>query len=184
MRSALLVLFRLPALASAQVSPEALPLAPEAKPWRIAASGGLHAYFGTAFSISADKSVWGPVALGARVTAFGGGDIGVDDGGGQTGTAGDVYLALQTRGRVRVRAIGGLGLGLLDGFTSGLPCEPEVEDCTGAGSFSGLHGYYLVGLGADVHLTRAVALGAEYRVDPSNSGANASTLDAGVRVRL
>ena len=185
MRLLALALFCAPLFASAQTAPEALQPAPEAdRPWRIAASGGVHAYFGTVLGISVDKSVLGPIALGARLTSFGEGDIGIDDGGGQTGAAGDVYLALQTNGRVRFRVIGGLGLGVLDGYTSGIPCEREVEDCSGSGGFSGLHGYYVVGLGTDLHLTRALALGVEYRVDPSNRGANASTLDAGLRLRL
>ncbi len=159
--------------------------APEAeRPWRIAASGGLHAYFGTAVAISADKSVLGPVALGARFTRFGEGDIGIDDGGGQTGATGDVYLALQTGGRVRFRVTGGIGLGILEGFTSGVPCEPEFQDCSGSGSFSGLHSFAIVGIGTDLHLTRAIALGAEYRVDPSDRGPNASTFDLGLRLRL
>ena len=160
------------------------PRTPEARPWRVAASGGLHAALGTAVAVSADKSVLGPLALGVRTTAFGGGGIPVDDGGGQTGATGDVYLALQTTGRVRFRLIGGLGLGILDGYSGGLPCEPEFGACTGSQGFSGLYTYSIVGLGTDLHITRAVAIGAEYRVDPSFSGPNASTLDAGLRLRF
>ncbi|OZC02840.1 hypothetical protein [Rubricoccus marinus] len=173
---------------AAQTAPETRStVAPEAKPWRVAASGGIAGpWLNAAVSLSAERTVRGPVAVGGRLARFAESDVGIDDGGSMTGGSGEVFASLATRGSgLGLRALAGLGVAVLDYDGGGFGCFPEFGDvCSPSSSFSGARPYAVVGLGLDYYPQRSVGIGAEGRAALMDGPANVSSFEVGLRVRL
>ena len=187
---ALLLTLCLSATASAQAPlfPDGTAQTRAAPHWRIGASGGFANGMETATgSLSAERAVRGPYAVGGRVAAYGGSGF-VDDGSSAEGVSLDAFATAGTRDRVLdLRAGLGAGLAFIDYSTGGLGCFPGddgVERCPKTTETFVPLAYALGLVGADLYLTAGVGLGAEVRLAWMDGPPNVSSAEVGLRVRL
>lgn len=149
--------------------------------WRVAGSGGFAvSNEAAAVSVSVERSVAGPLAVGGRGVMYVEGGF-QDDGGSVEGGALDVIGSVSTRDRILdVRVFAGVGVSVVErssgGFAKGRAVSTE----------EGLFGPHLVaGAGLDLYPLAGVGVGVEARgVAAPVFGTSLSTVAIGLRVRL
>ncbi len=148
--------------------------------WRGALSAGAAEDVAFAVvSLGVDRTVRGPLALGARVAVAAGGGF-VDDGPSTSGVAAEVRASVGTALRaLDVRAFAGAGLTSFRTSSGGFG-DPAADGPPGRRP-ARIHGRAVGGVGLDVYPAAGVGVGVELR---GTLPAGSAELSAGLRVRL
>jgi hypothetical protein len=183
MRLAVLLCLAVPSAAAAQgpLFPDgAGPFRTAAPHWRAAVGGGFVVDGSTrAVALGVERTVSGPVALGARASVYAGGGF-LDDGPTTEGGAVEALTSVGTRDRVLdLRAFAGVGVAAV-AFGSSGPGEFRAASASGVY----VRPLAVAGVGLDVYPLAGVGVGVEARGAVSTGGGTISDVTVGLRVRL